>query len=69
MIRKAKEYLKELEAEGVAAPGAAAGEDQISFADLGADEVRRALLEIDLNTLTPIEGMNLLYELQRKARA
>ena len=69
VIRKAKEYLKELETEGVAAPGAAAGEDQISFADLGADEVRRALLEIDLNTLTPIEGMNLLYELQRKARA
>ena len=69
VIRKAKEYLKELETEGVAAPPAGADEDQISFSDVGADEVRRALLEIDLNTLTPIEGMNLLFELQRKARA
>ena len=68
VIRKAKEYLKELETDGLSAP-AGAPDDQISFADIGADEVRRALLEIDLNTLTPIEGMNLLYELQRKARA
>ena len=52
-----------------AAPAAGADDDQISFSDVGADEVRRALLEIDLNTLTPIEGMNLLFELQRKARA
>ena len=56
-------YLEEMTA------AAEAGDDQISFADIGADEVRRALLEIDLNTLTPIEGMNLLFELQRKARA
>ena len=69
VIRKAKEYLKELETEGISAPAAEAGDDQISFSDIGADEVRRALLEIDLNTLTPIEGMNLLFELQRKARA
>ena len=69
VIRKAKEYLKELETDGIAAPAAEAGDDQISFSDIGADEVRRALLEIDLNTLTPIEGMNLLFELQRKARA
>jgi len=69
VIRKAKEYLKELETEGISAPATDAGDDQISFSDIGADEVRRALLEIDLNTLTPIEGMNLLFELQRKARA
>ena len=69
VIRKAKEYLRELETDGPAAPAAEAGEDQISFSDLGADEVRRALLAVDLNTLTPIEGMNLLFELQRKARA
>ena len=61
--------LKELESEGLKLPVQQDPDDQISFSDLGADEVRRALLEIDLNTLTPIEGMNLLFELQRKARA
>ena len=44
-------------------------DDQISFADVGADEVRQMLQDVDLNTLTPIEAMNLLYELQKKARA
>ena len=40
----------------------------MSFADVGADEVRRMLQEADLNTITPIEAMNLLFELQKKAR-
>ena len=38
------------------------------FADVAADEMRRTLLAVDLNTLTPLEAMNLLYELQKKAR-
>ena len=45
------------------------GDGQLSLADLGSDEVRRILQETDLNTLTPIEAMNLLFELQKKARA
>jgi hypothetical protein len=36
---------------------------------VGADQVRKMLLSTDLNSLTPIEAMNLLYELQRKARS
>jgi hypothetical protein len=36
---------------------------------MAADELRQTLRDLDLNTLTPIEAMNLLYELQRKARA
>ena len=35
---------------------------------MGSDEVREKLCSIDLNTVTPIEAMNLLYELQKKAR-
>ena len=70
VIQKAKTYLKELEAEGIAAPAAAAApDDQLSFADIAADELREKLLSTDLNTLTPLEAMNLLYELQRKARS
>ena len=71
VIQKAKSYLKELESEGIARPAPEAEEDgdQISLGDLAAEELRRTLRDLDLNTLTPIEAMNLLYELQRKARS
>jgi len=72
VIGKAKGYLKELERSGTAAPAASAkaqADDQISLADVGTDEVREQLLSLDLNTLTPIEALNLLYTLQKKARA
>ena len=39
-----------------------------SLDDWCADEVREILRATDLNTLTPIEAMNLLFELQKKAR-
>ena len=70
VIRKAKDYLKELEA---GAPGRTQSaplpaEGQISFSDVGGDEVRKTLCAVDLNTLTPIEAMNLLYQLQQKAK-
>ena len=69
VIQKAKGYLKELETEGIAPPVSFGEEDQISLADVGADEVRQILRDTDLNTLTPLECMNLLFDLQRKARA
>ena len=71
VIQKAKGYLKELESDGIArpAPEAAEDEDQISLGDLAAEELRRTLRDLDLNTLTPIEAMNLLFELQKKARS
>ena len=70
IIGKAKGYLKELITSG-AAPKLNVGkaeENQISLADVGADEVSRILRNTDLNTITPIEAMNLLFELQKKAR-
>ncbi len=73
VIAKAKGYLRELESEGVRAiaPAAKAADagGQMSLADVGSDEVRRILQDADLNTLTPIEALNLLYTLQKKARA
>ena len=71
IIAKAKAYLRELEKSGAdAVPRAtAAADDQISLAELGADQIRKTLLSTDLNSLTPIEAMNLLCELQRKARS
>ncbi len=32
-----------------------------------ADEIRETLIQTDLNTLTPLEALNLLYSLKRKA--
>ena len=62
--------LKELESDGVPRPALSfEEEDQISLADMAAEELRRTLRDLDLNTLTPIEAMNLLFELQRKARS
>lgn len=73
VISKAKSYLRELEGSSAAAQpapahNARADEAQISLADVGADEVREILCKTDLNSVTPLEAMNLLFELQRKAR-
>ena len=43
--------------------------EQMGLPDLGAEKALDKLRDTDLNTLTPIEAMNLLFELQRKARA
>jgi len=71
VINKAKGYLKELESSGIGRESSAQPrvQEQLSFADVGGEEVCRILRETDLNTLTPIEAMNLLFELQKKARA
>ena len=67
IIQKAKQYLAELERSGAEMKTApAAPDEQITLADVGTDEVRRTLKMTDLNTLTPIEAMNLLYELKKK---
>jgi len=71
VIQKAKGYLQELESEGptVISTHQAIDDGQISFADVGTDEIIQMLVEADLNTLTPIEAMNMLFELQKKAKA
>ena len=69
IITKAKSYLRELEA-GSAAPASAAPQedDQLSLTDVGGSQIAEELRALDLNTITPIEAMNLLFELQKKAR-
>ena len=71
VIERAKQCLKELtEQQGITPTVSRQREEdlsQISFADLQADEIREALRKTDLNTLTPLEAMNLLFQLQRKA--
>lgn len=67
VIARARDILAELERGGGAAPvvSAAAPSDQISFLDVGAGKVADRLRQLDMNLLTPIEAMNLLFELKR----
>ena len=67
VITRARHILKELESGGVQTPQAPAAQttDQMSLLDMWGGEVARRLQAVDLNTLTPIEAMNLLFELKQ----
>jgi DNA mismatch repair protein MutS len=75
VIRKAKQFLAELEkgrlsnipsGSAPSAPTAEQGSAQIDLRDLAAQEIYDRLRKTDVNTLTPLEALNLLYELQKK---
>ena len=68
VIRKAKQYLAELESGSPdAAPRARSAEaGQISFLDMAGSELARELKELSLDTLSPIEALNTLYQLKKK---
>ena len=69
VIRRARAILEELEngaGERVVIRREEPEEEQVSLLDLGSVEVAQRLRSLDLNTLTPIEAMNLLYELKGK---
>ena len=40
-------------------------EPQLSLGGLGAEKAMDKLRDIDLNTLTPLEAMNILFELKK----
>ena len=69
VISRARKLLKELESEGGApAPQTAAPapvSDQVSMLDLTGDEIRRKLEAMTVETMTPIEAMNALFELKQ----
>ena len=70
VIKRAKEVLKMVEGEEKASEKGSkiAGESQsgqLGFEDMGTSKLADALRNIDVTTLTPIEAMNKLYELQK----
>ncbi len=74
VLRRAKSILKDLEATApkldlyemaVVQPE----EEQISLADIRSNEIGERLCAVNLNTITPIEAMNLLFELQKMAQS
>ncbi len=68
VISRAKAILAELESQDwkptTAAP--AAREDQFSLEDVAAQAVCDKLRAVNVDTLTPIEAMNLLYQLKKE---
>jgi DNA mismatch repair protein MutS len=68
VVRRAREILEQLEQCGAAGPRreAPADDGQFSLSDLGAAEVAARLRLAAVETMTPIEALNLLYELKQK---
>jgi len=74
VIKRAKAVLNELEAGETRTGGAGrqmgsmqdSSDGQLSLLDMGGNEIAAKLNSIDLNTLTPLEALNLLYELKKK---
>ena len=55
----------ETQAPQVALRPAPEDDAQVSMLDMGAGELRRALEAVTVETLTPIEAMNVLYKLKQ----
>jgi len=73
VVQRAKAVLEAIENGDHAAPGKgdrsrppahSHAENQVSLLDLGGNRIADRLKGIDLNTLTPLEAMNLLHELK-----
>jgi DNA mismatch repair protein MutS len=71
VVERAKVVLKELEGEGLKAPVRTVEDSepemQISFGNSNADDIVEKLRKLDVNTLTPIEAMTVLYDLSKQA--
>ena len=72
VIRRARVVLKELERSAATAARDLSGlpeepeePEQMGLPDLGAERVMDRLRDTDLNTLTPLEAMNLLFTLKK----
>ncbi|MBO5230165.1 MAG: DNA mismatch repair protein MutS [Clostridia bacterium] len=72
VVERAKVVLKELEGEGLKAPVHRADyeepEMQMSFGSTNANDIVEKLKNLDINTLTPIEAMSVLYDLTKQAK-
>ena len=70
VVERAKVVLKELETDGVQRIVTVQKEDdsaQLSFGSSNANDIVEKLKAIDVNTLTPIEAMSVLYDLTKQA--
>ena len=67
LIARAKTILRELESEAGKPPAPMQEEsDQVSLSSLAETEVLSRLRREQVDTLSPLEALNLLYELKQK---
>ena len=66
VVSRAKTILRELESESGRPAPAAPAEAQVSFTAVAESEVIDKLRRAQVDTLSPIEALNLLYELKQK---
>jgi DNA mismatch repair protein MutS len=67
VVRKANEHLRTLESQLPVAPTVREDEGQLSLEAVGSHSVLRKLRNLDPNSMTPMEALQLLYELKREA--
>lgn len=72
VLRRAKQILKELEASAPQINLSEITDDseeapQISMTSLQSDEIAERLRSVSVDTMTPLEALNLIYELQKLA--
>jgi len=70
VIERAKEILKKTEEEGIVTYKTAENPDmQLPLEMMGAQEILKELQTVDVNTLTPIEAMQILFDVCNKAKS
>jgi DNA mismatch repair protein MutS len=70
IIKKAKQYLAELESSSAPLPMTVTADtepEQVSLLDMASTALADELNALDLNTITPLEALNLLYKLKKMA--
>ncbi len=65
VISRARELLRDLENGAPVKTVTVAADDQFSFTSMENDALRKKLESINVETMTPIEAMNALFELKR----
>ena len=67
VVSRARQILKELESGGTTKIVVKQPEEQVSFMDVGGGQIAEKLRGITIETLTPIEALNILFELKKMA--
>ncbi len=65
VVSRARELLRDLESGAPTRTVTVAADDQISMMSMENDALRKKLESIDVETMTPIEALNALYELKK----